>query len=115
MAISRGCVTATRADSSSASTRSASNMTNPSTVHIGRSLSVVVIPFTVMERPMWTVVGFVMFDAVRVDAELLSARVAVTQPREIAIYDRAFSALSAMAVHGQAARALITGAIAALG
>ena len=39
----------------------------------------------------------------------------VTQPREIAIYDRAFSALSAMAVHGQEARALITSAIAALG
>ena len=56
-----------------------------------------------------------MFDAVRVDAELLSARLAVTQPREIAIYDRAFSALSAMAVHGQEARALITSAIAALG
>ena len=64
---------------------------------------------------MWTVEGFVMFDDVRVDAELLSARVTVTQPREIAIYDRAFSALSAMAVHGQEARTLITGAIAALG
>ena len=78
-------------------------------------VSVGVIPFTVRERPMWTVEGFVMFDAVRVDAELLSARVTVTQPREIAIYDRAFSALSAMAVHGQEARALITSAIAALG
>src|SRR6266702_4200629 len=115
MAISRGCVTATRADSSSASTRTASNMTNPTTVHIGRSMTVKGITTTDRERPMWTVEGFVMFDADRVDAELLSARVAVTQPREIAIYDRAFSALSAMAVHGQAARALITGAIAALG
>jgi len=77
--------------------------------------SVGVIPFTVKERPMWAVEGFVMFDAIRVDTELLSARVMVTQPREIATYDRAFSALSAMAVRGQEARALITSAIAALG
>jgi hypothetical protein len=78
-------------------------------------VSVEVIPFTVRERPMWAVEGFLMFDDVRVDAELLSARVTVTQPREIAIYDRAFSALSAMAAHGQEARALITRAITALG
>jgi transcriptional regulator with XRE-family HTH domain len=78
-------------------------------------VTVGVIPFTVRERPMWTVEGFVMFDDVRIDAELLSARVTVTQPREIAIYDRAFTALSAMAVHGHEARALITSAIAALG
>src|SRR5712692_7854442 len=64
-----------------------------------------VIPFNVRERPMWVVEGFVMFDDARVDAELLSARVTVAQPREIAIYDRAFSALSAMAVHGHEARA----------
>jgi hypothetical protein len=63
---------------------------------------------------MWAVEGFVMFDDVKTDAELLSARVTVTQPREITIYDRAFSALSAMAVHGQEARALITRAIAAV-
>jgi len=78
-------------------------------------VSVGVIPFTVRERPMWTVEGFLMFDDARVDAELLSARVTVTQPREVAIYDRAFAALSAMAVHGQEARALITTAITALG
>jgi transcriptional regulator with XRE-family HTH domain len=79
------------------------------------TVSIGVIPFTVRERPMWTVEGFIMFDDARVDAELLSARVTVTQPREIAIYDRAFSALSAMAVRGHEARTLITGAIAALG
>jgi transcriptional regulator with XRE-family HTH domain len=78
-------------------------------------VSVGVIPFTVRERPMWTVEGFVMFDSARVEAELLSARVAVAQPREIALYDRAFSALSEMAVHGHEARTLITSAIAALG
>jgi hypothetical protein len=78
-------------------------------------VSVGVIPFTVKERPMWTVEGFLMFDDARVDAELLSARVTVTQPREVAIYDRAFAALSAIAVHGQEARALITSAITALG
>jgi hypothetical protein len=79
------------------------------------SVSIGVIPFTARERPMWAVEGFVMFDDSRVDAELLSARVTVTQPREIAIYDRAFSALSAIAVRGQRTRALITCAIAALG
>jgi transcriptional regulator with XRE-family HTH domain len=78
-------------------------------------VSVGVIPFAVRERPMWTVEGFLMFDDARVDAELLSARVTVAQPREVAIYDRAFAALSAMAVHGQEARALITTAITALG
>jgi transcriptional regulator with XRE-family HTH domain len=78
-------------------------------------VSVGVIPFTVRERQMWTVEGFLMFDDARVDAELLSARVTVTQPREVAIYDRAFATLSAMAVHGQEARALITTAITALG
>lgn len=79
------------------------------------TVSIGVIPFTVRERPMWTVEGFIIFDDARVDAELLSARVTVTQPREIAIYDRAFSALSAMAVRGHEARTLITGAITALG
>lgn len=79
------------------------------------TVSIGVIPFTVRERPMWTVEGFIVFDDARVDAELLSARVTVTQPREIAIYDRAFSALSAMAVRGHEARTLITGAITALG
>lgn len=78
-------------------------------------VSVGVIPFTVRERPMWTVEGFLMFDDARVDAELLSARVTVTQPREVAIYDRAFAALSAMAVHSQQARSLISSAITALG
>jgi hypothetical protein len=39
----------------------------------------------------------------------------VTQPREVAIYDRAFTALSAIAARGQEARALITSAITALG
>ena len=78
-------------------------------------VSVGVIPFTLRERPMWTVEGFLMFDDARVDAELLSARVTVTQPREVAIYDRAFTALSAIAARGQEARALITSAITALG
>ncbi len=78
-------------------------------------VSVGVIPFTARERPMWTVEGFLMFDDARVDAELLSARVTVTQPREVSIYDRAFAALSAIAARGKQARALIASAITALG
>ena len=38
------------------------------------TVSIGVIPFTVRERPMWTVEEFIVFDDARVDAELLSAR-----------------------------------------
>jgi hypothetical protein len=40
-------------------------------------VSVGVIPFTVRERPMWTVEGFVMFDDARVEAELARRRARV--------------------------------------
>ena len=43
---------------------------------------------------MWTVEGFIVFDDARVDVELLSARVTVTTPTEIALYVHAFSASS---------------------
>ena len=50
---------------------------------------------------------FLTYDRL-VHVEAVSAEIAVTQPREIALYLRAFSALADAAVYGPAARALIT-------
>ena len=47
--------------------------------------------------------------------ELLSARVQVTQPSEVALYVKAFEELRSMTVYGAEARALIVKAIDALG
>ncbi|MDJ1133406.1 helix-turn-helix domain-containing protein [Streptomyces iconiensis] len=74
------------------------------------SVSVGVIPRTA-RRSMWGQETFTMFDDARVHVELLTAKVTVTQPSEVAAYARAFRALSEMAVYGAAARALITEAI----
>jgi transcriptional regulator with XRE-family HTH domain len=51
---------------------------------------------------------FIAFDDRLVHVEAISAEIAVTQPREIALYLRAFSALADAALYGPAARALIT-------
>ena len=74
-----------------------------------------IVPFAAVARPMWAAEGFVVFDDARVHVELLSAQVTVTAPGEIALYLRAFSALAEIAVYGAPARALITAAIDALG
>lgn len=63
------------------------------------------------ERRVWPLEAFYMFDDRQVSVELLTAGVNVTAPGEIAVYAKAFSRLVAMAVHGQAARALISDAI----
>jgi hypothetical protein len=49
-----------------------------------------------------------------VSVELLSAKVTVTQPSEVALYVKAFAELSELAVYGPAARKLIMSAIGAL-
>ncbi|MGW2407231.1 helix-turn-helix domain-containing protein [Streptomyces sp. NPDC001739] len=54
-------------------------------------------------------------DDKQVSAELVSAGLTVTQPREIAEYAKTFSELAGIAVHGASARKLITSAIDALG
>jgi transcriptional regulator with XRE-family HTH domain len=77
------------------------------------SVSLGIIPFET-ERPMWAVEGFSIFDESRVHVELLSAWVTITQPRELAIYARAFVELGEMAVHGAKARILLVRAIQAL-
>ena len=55
--------------------------------------------------------GFVMFDDDLVSVELVSGVLSVTQPREIAMYTREFTDLAGIALHGKAARELITAAL----
>jgi transcriptional regulator with XRE-family HTH domain len=54
---------------------------------------------------------FIMFDERLVHVEAISAEVSVTQPREIALYGRAFSALAGLAVYGAGARSMISDAM----
>jgi hypothetical protein len=58
--------------------------------------------------------SFWVFDERVVQIETISAGIEVTQPREIAIYLRAFALLQESAVFGKAARDLIGRAIAEL-
>jgi hypothetical protein len=73
-----------------------------------------VIPSAV-QRDMWPLEQFTVFDDNRVHVELLSAQVTVTVPSEIILYVRAFERLARLAVYGDAARALVGDALAALG
>lgn len=77
------------------------------------SVSLGVIPRTAT-RGMWGQETFTMFDDERVHVELLTAKVTVTQPSEIATYARAFAELAKMAVYGDDARALVRAAIGTL-
>ncbi|MDH6129888.1 hypothetical protein P3T39_006881 [Kitasatospora sp. GP82] len=63
---------------------------------------------------MWPLEAFYLFDAASCSVETLTAEISVTQPRELADYAKAFTELSQMTVHGEAARRLITDAIDAL-
>jgi len=57
---------------------------------------------------------FIMFDDRVVQVENVSAEVAVTQPREIALYAKAFGELTQQAAYGQPARKMIETALAEL-
>ncbi|MBC9731023.1 helix-turn-helix transcriptional regulator [Streptomyces sp. TRM68367] len=78
------------------------------------SVSLGVIPFTA-RRTMWPLEAFYLHDGTRSVVETLTAEVNVVQPRELADYRKAFGELTKMAVHGNAARALINAAINSLG
>lgn len=67
------------------------------------------------ERTMWPAETFMIFDDHRVEVELLTAAVTIRTAAEIGSYARAFATLSELAVYGDAARALIAGAITSLG
>lgn len=51
--------------------------------------------------------NFIMFDSRMVQVETVSAELTITQPREIAVYDKTFQALTQQAVRGSSARALV--------
>ncbi|MCA1601167.1 MAG: helix-turn-helix transcriptional regulator [Acidobacteria bacterium] len=57
---------------------------------------------------------FIMFDDRMVHVETVSAELTITQPREIALYGRAFQELAKLSVYGQDARKLITTRLAEL-
>ncbi|GHE51194.1 transcriptional regulator [Streptomyces longispororuber] len=78
------------------------------------SVALGVIPMSSPERAVWPMETFHMYDDTLVSIELLSARVTVTQPSEIALYEKAFDQLRSIAVYGADARALIVKAIGAL-
>lgn len=66
------------------------------------------------EGVMWPLEAFTIFDDSQVNVELLAARVRVTAPSEIELYEQAFAKFTQLAVYGAEARALILRAIEAL-
>lgn len=77
------------------------------------SVSLGIIPRTV-RRTLWPQEVFHVYDDQLVSVELMSARIRVTQPSEVALYVKAFEQLRGMAVYSGDARALILRAIEAL-
>lgn len=77
-------------------------------------VSLGVIPFTVQRR-MWTIEPFMIFDEEQAGVELLSADVMLSAPNDTRLYGRAFAALQRQAVYGAQARLLIAAAISSLG
>ncbi|WBB58038.1 helix-turn-helix transcriptional regulator [Streptomyces sp. WMMC500] len=73
-------------------------------------LSLGIIPRTA-EQLIWPGNPFSLFDDRLVVVETYSAELTVTQPRELTLYERAFSLLQQSAVYGAEARALITAAL----
>jgi transcriptional regulator with XRE-family HTH domain len=55
--------------------------------------------------------NFIMFDSRMVQVETVSAELTITQPSEIALYERSFHRLKDQAVHGADARAMIMAAM----
>ncbi len=70
-----------------------------------------IIPLGADRRKVLPREGFIMFDEELVSVELISGVLSVSQPREIGMYLRDFTDLARIAVHGQAARDLITEAL----
>lgn len=78
------------------------------------SVSLGVIPAATADRPIRPVETFHIYDDTLVSVELVSAQVNISQPSEIALYERAFTQLRDLAVYGAEARALIVRAVEAL-
>jgi len=79
------------------------------------SVSLGIIPLGTDRTLMWPIEAFSMFDDAQVVVELVSGRVTVTHPQEIAMYADVFAGLAEQAVYGPPARDLIADAIKALG
>ncbi|MGW0860976.1 helix-turn-helix domain-containing protein [Streptomyces sp. NPDC002611] len=77
-------------------------------------VSLGIIPLSAPSRAQWPRETFHVYDDRLVSVELVSARVKITQPSEIALYLRAFEQLRGDAVYGADARTLIVEAIDAL-
>ncbi|KAB8167069.1 helix-turn-helix domain-containing protein [Streptomyces sp. 3MP-14] len=77
------------------------------------AVSLGIVPASLADRPIRPLETFHVYDDL-VAVELLTARVTVTQPSEVALYLRAFEELRSLAVYGADARALILRAIEAL-
>ena len=75
------------------------------------TVSLGVIPVGTARDVMWPAEDFWLFDEAQVNVELISGWLTITQPREIAMYAKAFADLSNLAVRGPQARSLITKAI----
>ncbi|MGW1379499.1 helix-turn-helix domain-containing protein [Streptomyces sp. NPDC002446] len=78
------------------------------------AVSLGIIPMAAHNRVQSPRETFHVYDDSLVSVELVSARVRVTQPSEIALYLKAFEQLRSMAVYGAEARALILKALEAL-
>jgi transcriptional regulator with XRE-family HTH domain len=80
--------------------------------HLSRELSLPTVSLGIIPasaaRTMWSSPGFWIFDESRVLIETPAAELAITQPRDIAVYLRTFNELAAMAVYGSRARELIS-------
>jgi transcriptional regulator with XRE-family HTH domain len=86
--------------------------------HLSQELSLPVVSLGIIPasaaRTMWSSPGFWIFDESRVLIETPAAELAITQPRDIAVYLRTFKELAAMALYGSRARELISRAAADL-
>jgi transcriptional regulator with XRE-family HTH domain len=69
-----------------------------------------IIPTTAVHA-VWPIHGFWIFDQRMVRIETYTAELTVIQPRELALYVKAFDGLARSAVYGQDARSLITRAL----
>lgn len=75
------------------------------------SISLGIIPLDADRSRTWPVEGFWMFDEKQVKVELVSGHLTITQPHELKLYKDIFRDLSAQAVFGAKARAVISSAI----
>lgn len=78
------------------------------------AVSLGIIPKSAPDRGHWPRETFHVYDDQLVSVELVTARVRINQPSEVALYVTAFEQLRSMAVYGADARALILRALDAL-